>query len=116
MPHLIVARFAQILFETGKNMDAYLSAMRSTSAWGGLPELAVISRQWQCRIEIYDPAPANQRRRRAHAFGEDGKPVRLSFNGTHFDSLDGGTLIGGAGDVYANELDIDEHGYKVELS
>jgi hypothetical protein len=101
-------------------MDAYLSAMRSSSAWGGLPELAVISRRWQCCIEIYDPAPANQRRRRAHVFGVDGDPVRLSFDGIHYDSLDGGTLTGGAvdlkkssEDVYANELDVDEYGYKV---
>jgi hypothetical protein len=119
-PHPIhsVDRCAQILAETGKDIDTYLSDMRSSLAWGGLLELAVTSMKWRCRIELYDPVSVPPRRwRRAHAFGV-GEPVRLSFNGSHYDALDGGTLVGGAGDsyingtsdIYANELHVDAHG------
>lgn len=65
------------------NFDVYVRRMRSSSTWGGGPELAIASRLWDLSIEIRGPGTARM------VVGQGRRHVSITYTGSHYEPVRG---------------------------
>jgi len=76
-----------IEWETGMSPAAYRTHMEQGGTWGGQVELALLADAVQRSVEVYRDEGAG-RFVREHAFAEHlGDPVRVVYDGAHYDAL-----------------------------
>lgn len=78
-----------VLWDTGKDVEAYAATMRTGSRWGGAVELAVCAQLRRVQVDVYEQRARGFARISSFRAGRPGPPVSLVYGGrVHYDALE----------------------------